>query len=109
MLLGNAVNNLLSFGFTSEQSALLSIPSGILSILVVLSATYIAGRTNQRILTLMCYYPLGIIGGALLAFLPAHMRAGKLVGNYLTNMVPSTPLIYTLAAANGTFPNLTGV
>ncbi|KAH6666848.1 allantoin permease [Halenospora varia] len=89
-----------SFGFTSKESALLSIPPGVLSILVCTSGAWLAGRTNQILLTLMCYYPFGIIGGALMAFLPPSARAAKMVGNYLTNMVPATPLIYTIAAAN---------
>lgn len=37
----------------------------------------------------MCYFPFGIAGAALMAFLPPSQRAGKMVGNYFTNMVPS--------------------
>jgi hypothetical protein len=37
----------------------------------------------------MAYYPLGIIGASLMAFLPNEEKGWKLVGNYLTNMVPS--------------------
>lgn len=113
------------FGFTSKQSALLSVPSGVLSILVCLSSAWIAGKSNQRLLTLMAYYPLGIIGASLMAFLPAEQKAGKMIGNYLTNMVPSessiqaklprsrlmiidAPLIYAIAAANCGFHLLNG-
>ncbi|KAE8450991.1 hypothetical protein EG329_005431 [Mollisiaceae sp. DMI_Dod_QoI] len=89
-----------SFGFTSKQSALLSIPSGIIAIITCLSSSWIAGRTNQRLLTLMCFFPFGITGASLMAFLPPSQKAAKMVGNYFTNMVPTTPLMYTIAAAN---------
>jgi predicted MFS family arabinose efflux permease len=36
------------FGYTSEQTALLQIPSGAVSIVSILIATYLAGRYNQR-------------------------------------------------------------
>jgi hypothetical protein len=36
----------------------------------------------------MGFYPLGIIGATLMAFLPSQAKAAKMVGNYLTNMVP---------------------
>jgi predicted MFS family arabinose efflux permease len=36
------------FGYTSEETALLQIPSGGVSIVSILTATYLAGRFNQR-------------------------------------------------------------
>lgn len=105
------------FGFNSEQTALLSVPSGIIAIMVGLSSAWVAGYSNQRLLTLMGFFPFGIVGASLVAILPQKERGAKLLGNYLTNMVPSaytrrsnrqsgtdssdTPIIYTLAAANG--------
>jgi hypothetical protein len=85
--------------------------------MVGLSSAWIAGRSNQRLLTLMGFFPFGIVGASLMAFLPSKQRGAKLLGNYLTNMVPSmcehfllnghlgltstdTPIIYTIAAAN---------
>jgi hypothetical protein len=56
-----------SFGFTSKESALLSVPSGILSIIVCFSSAWVAGRTNQVLLTLIGFYPLGIIGAGLVS------------------------------------------
>ena len=107
------------FGFTSEQTALLSIPSGVIAIMVGLSSAFLAGYSNQRLLTLMGFFPFGIVGASLMAFLPRQQKGAKLLGNYLTNMVPSvwpypnanqlklyltltdTPVLYTIAAANG--------
>jgi sugar phosphate permease len=36
------------FGYTSKETALLQIPSGAVSIVSILTATYMAGRFNQR-------------------------------------------------------------
>jgi len=43
----------------------------------------------------------GVIGGCLMAFLPNDRKAGKLIGNYLTNCIgASLPLLYSWTAAN---------
>ena len=36
------------FGFSSEETALLQIPSGVIAIIAILTATFLAGRYNQR-------------------------------------------------------------
>jgi len=80
---------------------LLSIPSGGVSIVSILSATFVAGRTNSRALNSCALTIPSIIGGALMAFLPKNAGAGKLVGNYMTNTGGAAlPLMYSLAAAN---------
>lgn len=89
------------FGYTSKQTALLSIPSGAVSIVSILLATNVAGRFNQRALNIVCLLIPGVIGAALIAFLPAHDKAGKLIGNYMTNTIGAAlPLIYSFAGAN---------
>ncbi|KAK5679081.1 hypothetical protein LTS10_008738 [Elasticomyces elasticus] len=89
------------FGYDSKHTALLQIPSGAVSIVAILSATYLAGRFNQRGIQLVLLLIPGMLGGALMAFLPAGNKAGKLIGNYLTNAIGSTlPLLYSWVAAN---------
>jgi hypothetical protein len=110
------------FGYTSEETALLSIPSGAVSMVSILVATWAAGRYNQRGLSIILLLipgefslfrsnsslPIriltiitGIIGGALMAFLPSTDKAGKLIGNYLTNCIgASLPLLYSWVSAN---------
>lgn len=89
------------FGFSSKNTALLQIPSGVVSIVSILTATYLAGRFDQRGSNIITLLIPGIIGGALMAFLPAHNKAGKLIGNYLTNCIgASLPLLYSWVAAN---------
>ncbi|KAJ9156839.1 Major facilitator superfamily transporter [Coniochaeta hoffmannii] len=89
-------------GYNSRQSALLSIPGGAVNIVSILSATYVAGRTNSRGINIICLITPAIIGGALMAFLPkSHGPAGPLIGNYMTNTIGAAlPLLYAWVAAN---------
>ena len=90
-----------NFGFDSETTALLQIPSGVISIIAILIATTLAGRYNQRGIQIIALLIPGIIGGSLMAFLPADNKIGKLFGNYLTNAIgASLPLQYSWVAAN---------
>ncbi|KAF9870869.1 hypothetical protein CkaCkLH20_11541 [Colletotrichum karsti] len=71
------------FGYTSKETALLSIPSG------------------ARAINIICLLIPGVIGAALMAFLPDDNKAGKLIGNYMTNCIgASLPLLYSLVGAN---------
>ncbi len=89
------------FGFSSKQTALLQIPSGAVAIIAIVTATYLAGRFNQRGIQIMALLVPGILGGSLMAFLPADNQIGKLFGNYLTNTIGSSlPLLYSWVAAN---------
>ncbi|KAL6703743.1 hypothetical protein ACN47E_009124 [Coniothyrium glycines] len=90
-----------SFGFNSKTTALLQLPSGAVSIISILTATFLAGRFDQRGLNVVTLLIPGMIGGALMAFLPANNKVGKLLGNYLTNCIgASLPLLYSWVAAN---------
>ena len=90
------------FGFTNKQTALIQLPGGLITVASTLLGTYIAGRYNCRGLMLATWAALGgILGGGMIAFLPASSRAGRLAGNYLTNMTGSfLPLAYAFAACN---------
>ncbi|KAL1865883.1 hypothetical protein Daus18300_006995 [Diaporthe australafricana] len=91
-----------SFGYTSKETALLSIPSGVVGAISVLSATYMAGRFNLRGPIIIAYLLLGgVIGGSLLAFTANDNKGAKLAGNYLTNVIgASLPLLYSYSGAN---------
>jgi predicted MFS family arabinose efflux permease len=91
------------FGYDSKTTALLQLPSGAVSILSVLTATYLAGRWSQRGLNIVFQLLPGILGGCLLAFLPNNetYKVGLLIGNYLTNCIGTTiPLVYSWVGAN---------
>lgn len=89
------------FGYDSKTTALLQLPSGAVSIVSVLIATWLAGKFEQRGLSFVAVLCPGILGGCLLAFLPDDNRVGLLIGNYLTNCIGSTiPLLYSWVGAN---------
>lgn len=91
-----------NFGYTSKESALLSIPSGVIGAISVLSATYMAGRFNVRgPIIIACLLVGGVVGGSLLAFTANDSKGPKLAGNYLTNIIgASLPLLYSYSGAN---------
>jgi hypothetical protein len=91
------------FGYDSKTTALLQLPSGAVSIVSVLVATYSAGRWSQRGLNIVFQLLPGILGACLLAFLPNNdsYKVGLLIGNYLTNTIGTTiPLVYSWVGAN---------
>jgi hypothetical protein len=75
------------------NSALLNIPSGIVSI----SSTIIVGAairytSNRWIWLVACCIP-GILGGGLMSFAPSSNRAALLAGIYLVNSIVATLII----------------
>lgn len=90
-----------SLGFSSQNAALLNMPSGIVSIFFILLVGFGIGRMSHRWAWIaMCSVP-GIIGGGLMSFLPSKNTAGLLIGIYLVNaIVAPLPIIYHWTAAN---------
>lgn len=91
-----------SFGYTSKETALLSVPSGVVTCIAVIGGTYLAGRYSMRGPIFIAYMLLGgVVGGCLLAFTPDDNKGAKLAGNYLTNVIGAgLPLLYSYAGAN---------
>ena len=89
------------FGFKGHISALLNMPSGIVSIFFTLLVGFGIRKVSHRwAWNFMCTIP-GIIGGGLMSFLPKHDKAGVLVGIYLVNAIVATlPIIYQWTMAN---------
>jgi predicted MFS family arabinose efflux permease len=88
-------------GFSPNESALLNMPSGIVSIFFTLLVGFgIRHSSNRWAWVFMCSIP-GIIGGGLMSFLPSWNTAGLLIGVYLVNaIVAPLPVIYQWTAAN---------
>jgi hypothetical protein len=85
------------FGCTPKQSALLNIPSGAIQMVAVVGASWFAGRYNNRAWGIVALLAPGVLGGGLMAFLPASNKAGKLAGIYLTAIFgPSKQLLSLL-------------
>ncbi|PON30922.1 major facilitator superfamily transporter [Trichoderma gamsii] len=90
-----------SLGFSPTQAALLSLPSGAVGIIGIAAASYSAYRFQTRSASILGLLVFGFFGTALLTFLPDHDEAGRLVGVYLTNLIPtSAPIVYSWVAAN---------
>lgn len=83
-----------SFGYTDKQTILLGLPGAAITFVTIVIVGYVAGRYNLRCISLVCCLLPGILGGALMAYLPADNKAGLLCGNYLTYLTgPSTFLL----------------
>ncbi|TKA28433.1 hypothetical protein B0A50_03900 [Salinomyces thailandicus] len=91
-----------SFGFTDYETTLLQIPGGVIAVISVLLATYLAGKYDARGLNIIAWSAIGgLLGGSLLAFLPDSNQAGRLAGNYITHVVGAfLPCAYSWSAAN---------
>ncbi|GFF56461.1 uncharacterized transporter C417.10 [Aspergillus lentulus] len=90
-----------SFGYTTKETELLTIPGGVVSVISILTGTYLAGRFDQRCLSLIGILACGLLGGCLMAFSHDGVKAAELAGNYLTNCVGAAlPLMYSIAGAN---------
>ncbi|KAJ5875862.1 uncharacterized protein N7529_001446 [Penicillium soppii] len=89
------------FDFSGPISALLNTPSGIVSIFFTLLVGFGIRKTSNRwAWNVLCTIP-GIIGGALLSFMPKSNKAGVLIGIYLVNAIVATlPILYQWTMAN---------
>lgn len=89
------------FGYDSKQSALLNMPSGIVSIMSTLLCTFAILRGFPRWLSIVLLLIPTVIGAGLMSFVDATNQPGKLAGIYLINtIVAPLALIYTWVGAN---------
>ncbi|TQV99420.1 allantoin permease [Cordyceps javanica] len=91
-----------TFGFTSEVSALMGIPSGAFTLILTITCGSLAGKHNMRGVFAVALLLVSTVGSCLLRFLPAEgYVAGKMVGTYLALCTgASLGLMYSYAAAN---------
>lgn len=90
-----------SFGYSEGQSLILGIPSAVVAGVSLVLASWFAGNLNNRALSVIFLIIPTIIGGGLMAWLPADNKSGLLAGVFLINTVGSTlPLLYSWVAAN---------
>lgn len=89
------------FGYSPPRAALLNMPSGAISIASSLIVGYGVRHTSHRWVWFVgCCIP-GIMGGALMSFLPKSNKSGLLAGIYLVNfIVPTVMITYQYTAAN---------
>ncbi|KAL3458370.1 MFS general substrate transporter [Aspergillus heterothallicus] len=91
-----------NFGYTAKESALLNMPSGVVSIASTMAATIATARGYPRWLAINVLLVPTLIGACLMSFLPAEgNQAGCLVGIYLVNTtVAPLVLIFAWTGAN---------
>lgn len=75
------------FGYTSMQSALLNMPSGVVSILSTMLSTYAIAKGFSRWFAIVLLLIPTLVGSCLMSFLPHSNQAGLLVGIYMVNTV----------------------
>ena len=89
------------FGYTSEESALLNMPSGVVSIAATMVSTWAIARRYSRWLAIDLLLVPTLVGSCLMSFLPPSNQGGCLVGIYLVNStVAPLALIFAWTGAN---------
>lgn len=78
---------ILGFGYGPQESALLNMPSGIVSIASTMISTYAIAKGFSRWLAIDLLLIPTLIGSCLMSFLPSENRGGCLAGIYLVNTV----------------------
>ena len=81
------------FGYNSKESALLNMPSGVVSIASTMISTYAISKGFSRWLAIDILLIPTLLGSCLMSFLPISNRGGCLAGIYLVNTV-SLPFMF---------------
>ncbi|OAA70596.1 allantoin permease [Cordyceps fumosorosea ARSEF 2679] len=91
-----------SFGFSSKESALLSVASGAVAIVSTLAVAWFGGRFNASGLGIVFLLACGgVLGGGLVAFAARDDMPSQLTGNFLTNFIGSSmALLYSYSSCN---------
>jgi hypothetical protein len=88
-------------GFKPTIAALLNCPSGLVTTVFIILSGWAIRRTGNRWFWIAISCVPGIIGGALMSFLPKENHVGTLIGIYLVNAIVSTlPNTFGWASAN---------
>ncbi|KAH8878618.1 MFS general substrate transporter [Thozetella sp. PMI_491] len=75
---------IVSFGYTTKQSLLLSAPSGAVEVVTLLFTGWLGDRSKNRLLISLGGVGLAAFGSILLVALSDGAKIGKLIGFYLT-------------------------
>ncbi|KAJ5981894.1 hypothetical protein N7522_013522 [Penicillium canescens] len=106
MIDNGAVSNFSSiiiatFGFSTQRTTIIQMPSGAISIIATVGATYLIGAIGHRSYMIAIITIPSILGAGLLLGLGEQYKVGKLFGVYLLNACPAMlPIIYSWNSAN---------
>lgn len=96
-----SAKDIVSFGFTSREAALLNMPSGVVSIISSWLSTYFIMKGTTRFIAICVLLIPAIIGGALMSYLLKTNKGGLLVGIYMINCITAPlAIVYSWASAN---------
>ncbi|OBA22375.1 MFS general substrate transporter [Metschnikowia bicuspidata var. bicuspidata NRRL YB-4993] len=96
-----SAKDIVSFGFSAKQAALLNMPSGVVSIVTSWISTYFIMRGTTRYVAICVLLVPAICGAALMSFLPKSNKAGLLIGIYMINCITAPlAIVYSWASAN---------
>ena len=87
---------IVSFGYTEEQSLLYGTPGGGVEVVTLIACGYLGDRYGNRLLISTGGLLLAILGVALIVGLPTSHNGGRLAGYYLTQASP-TPFVALLS------------
>ena len=76
-----------SFGYDDYTTLLLNLPGSAVAFVSVGFGTWFAGRFNARGPVVVALIIPTLLGGALMAWLPADNKPGLLAGSFLINTV----------------------
>ncbi|KAI2901854.1 hypothetical protein CBS11852_2420 [Aspergillus niger] len=89
------------FGYDSKESALLNMPSGVVSIVSTMASTMAIARGYSRWLAINVLLVPTLLRACLMSFLPSSNQGGCLAGIYLVNTtVAPLALIFAWTGAN---------
>ncbi|KAL5357581.1 major facilitator superfamily domain-containing protein [Aspergillus floccosus] len=92
---------ILNFGYTSKQSALLNMPSGVVSIAATMLSSYAISKGYSRWMAIDVLLIPTLLGSCLMSFLPKDNQGGLLAGIYMVNTtVAPLALIFAWTGAN---------
>ncbi|KAK9379675.1 major facilitator superfamily domain-containing protein [Kockiozyma suomiensis] len=106
MIDNGAVSNFSSiiiktFGFSNERTTIIQMPSGAVSIIATIFATYAASWSDERALFMGIITIPSVLGAGLLLGLDQKLKVGRLFGVYLLNSCPAMlPVVYAWSGAN---------
>jgi len=90
------VGQIVSFGYTANESLLWGTPGGVVEIVMLIVCGYLGDRYGQRILISSTGLILSILGMSLIVGLPLSNKKGRLAGYYFTQGSP-TPFVALLS------------
>lgn len=96
MFLADHCSQIVSFGYTPEESLLYGTPGGAVEVVALMFCGWLGDRLGQRILVSMSGLTLALLGMILIVALPLDNNSGRLAGYYLTQASP-TPFVALLS------------